>query len=116
MKKCNKSFPFLPCALSVVICLLMASLIGWVTTDHTSTWYETLRKPVFNPPAFVFAPVWTVLYFMIGVVGGYLWQQRHTQRKLFFWFLVQLGLNFLWSFVFFLGKSLVLSQINGYLI
>ena len=96
----------LPCVFGVAICLLIAGIEGWVTASNTSQWYYALNKPFFNPPSFLFAPVWTVLYVMIGVAAGLIWQCREKYRALFSWFILQLIFNFLWSFFFFAGESI----------
>lgn len=63
-------------------------------------WYDGLRKPFFNPPAAAFAPVWTALYVMIAIAGWRLWTRKATRGAMSLWWL-QLGLNFLWSPIFF---------------
>ena len=63
-------------------------------------WYAGLAKPSFNPPAWLFGPVWAVLYALIGVAG---WRVGHSHRTgwpMTLWW-VQLALNFLWTPVFF---------------
>jgi translocator protein len=67
-------------------------------------WYQALQKPFFNPPGYVFAPVWTVLYVLIGIVGARAYLQRGPGDTLNLWF-VQLGFNFLWSPAFFRLQS-----------
>ncbi|MBO9444280.1 TspO/MBR family protein [Ruegeria sp. R14_0] len=73
-------------------------LIGTLTAP--GAWYAALTKPVFNPPNWIFGPVWTVLYILIAMVGWrlYAWD-RGTVRMKLWW--AQLGLNFIWSPVFF---------------
>lgn len=61
-------------------------------------WYAALAKPDFNPPNWVFGPVWTLLYVLIGIVGWRVWGHSPLLRVLWF---IQMGLNFLWSPVFF---------------
>ncbi len=95
-----KSF-LLPCTTWVVICLVIASLAGWVTQSNIPNWYIHIQKPSFNPPASVFGPVWTVLYILIGISGGMLWSKRKVMKSAFNFYLVQLTLNFSWSFIFF---------------
>ncbi|MFY8008748.1 MAG: TspO/MBR family protein, partial [Flavobacterium sp.] len=60
---------------------------------------------VFNPPNWIFAPVWTVLYILMGVAGGMIWNRIETDeaavKKAFKFFIIQLGLNALWSYLFF---------------
>ncbi len=92
-------------ALVVTTCLVVGYLSGMATRESITTWYPTLIKPSFNPPNWVFAPVWTVLYCMMGVAGGLVWNQLESQpeevKKGFKFFIIQLGLNALWSYLFF---------------
>src|SRR5688500_18064978 len=93
--------------IALVICisipLLAGSIAGIVTSSNIESWYTYLEKPVFNPPNWLFGPVWTTLYILMGISLFMIWKEPHTpQRKsalrLFF---VQLLLNFVWSFIFF---------------
>lgn len=92
-------------ALVVSTCLLVGYFSGMVTKESVLTWFPTLVKPVFNPPSWVFFPVWTVLYILIGVAGGMIWNHLETNkelvRKAFLFFIIQLSLNALWSYLFF---------------
>jgi benzodiazapine receptor len=64
-------------------------------------WYEALAKPVWTPPGWIFAPVWTALYAMIAVAGWLVWAaRRRADAALAFWG-VQLALNGVWSWLFF---------------
>ena len=91
--------------LVVTACLTIGYLSGMVTRESITTWYPTLVKPVFNPPNWIFAPVWTMLYVMIGVAGGMIWNRIETDeenvKKAFKFFIYQLALNALWSYLFF---------------
>lgn len=89
------------CIIWIVICLAISGLAGWVTSHNINPWYINLQKPSFNPPAWLFAPVWTVLYIMIGISGGLLWLSRKQNTLAFAFYIIQLALNFAWSFVFF---------------
>ena len=76
---------------------------GFATFDAVRTWYPTLAKPAWNPPASLFAPVWTVLYILMSVAAWRIWLRRETPAawpalRLFF---VSLVLNTLWSVLFF---------------
>ncbi|WP_417769438.1 TspO/MBR family protein [Stappia sp.] len=71
----------------------------------TGGWYAELAKPAFNPPAWVFAPAWTVLYILIAIAGWRVWLREPTGRVMQLWCL-QLVLNFAWTPVFF-GAHLV---------
>jgi tryptophan-rich sensory protein len=76
----------------------MAGIFGSIaTTPSVKTWYLTLVKPSFNPPSWIFAPVWTILFFLMGVALYLVW----TKKNNLFWFWVQLLLNIIWSFIFF---------------
>lgn len=63
-------------------------------------WYAALAKPPFNPPAWVFAPVWTLLYVLIAIAGWRVWQRDRRSRPMLLWW-AQLALNFAWTPVFF---------------
>ena len=86
---------------------------GAVTASSVGTWYQALQKPPFNPPDWLFAPVWTVLYVMIAVAGWRVWRAHglHGARTALALFGLQLALNLAWSFVFFgyrlIGAALV---------
>ena len=87
----------------VVLCLGVAAAGGAVTATSVGTWYAGLAKPPFNPPDWVFAPVWTALYLMIAAAGWRVWRRRNVRgawQALAVWGL-QLALNLSWSMVFF---------------
>jgi len=89
----------------VMTCLVVGYLSGMVTRESITTWYPTLVKPVFNPPNWLFAPVWTILYLMMGLAGGLVWNKIESDEKnvklAFKYFIIQLALNAVWSFIFF---------------
>jgi translocator protein len=87
----------------VGICFLVAAIGSWFTADSVKTWYPTLAKPAGTPPAWVFGPVWSTLYFLMGTAAWLVWRQRLAANvtaalALFF---AQLALNATWSVVFF---------------
>lgn len=89
---------------SVVICLLVGFLSGFATQSSVDVWYATLNKPSFNPPNWVFGPVWTVLYIMMGIAAGIVWSKGlHHQwvKTALYHFSFQLIFNAMWSVVFF---------------
>lgn len=108
----RKKHIFLPCMIGIALCLLIASIEGWVTATNTNQWYNALNKPIFNPPSFIFGPVWTILYITIGIAGGLIWSQRKKHQKLYILFFLQLLLNFSWSFLFFLWESIAWALID----
>lgn len=89
----------------VATCLAVGYFSSLVTRDGVETWYQTINKPVFNPPRWVFAPVWSALYIMMGIAAGLVWDKIDTQReivkKALTFFAIQLALNALWSYLFF---------------
>ena len=103
-------------AIVVIICLAVGYLSGMVTRTSITTWYPTLVKPSFNPPNWIFAPVWTSLYVMMGVAAGFIWNQITTQKaavtKALQFFTIQLVLNALWSYLFFGLHNLMLATIE----
>ena len=90
--------PYLTLAFFVVLVLGGGTLIG--VTTQPGGWYAGLIKPSFNPPNWVFAPVWTLLYLLIAIAGWRTWQRDSRTAAMTAWF-IQLGLNFIWSPVFF---------------
>lgn len=90
--------------LLVIVCVTVGYLSGMVTRDSITTWYPTLEKPIFNPPNWIFGPVWTLLYIMMGVAAGLVWTSNSDEKikqKALGFFAIQFGLNALWSYLFF---------------
>jgi tryptophan-rich sensory protein len=97
---------FLRLLLFVLLCE-GAGIVGSIFTfNSVSTWYPTLAKPFFNPPAFIFAPVWTALYFLMGISLYLVYGKKKADLK---WFWIQLILNISWSLVFFGLKNPLLA-------
>lgn len=108
----EKIKPFvLPVLAGVAICLV-AGIIGSLVTMPAveSLWFTELSKPFFQPPNWLFAPVWTILYILMGIAAGIVAASAMHERvgKLaLVMFAVQLVLNVLWSFLFFGAQSLL---------
>lgn len=89
----------------IMTCLAVGYISSIVTRENISTWYADLNKPFFNPPNWIFAPVWTLLYIMMGFAAGRVWNKIDTNeknvKKAFLFFIIQLALNALWSYLFF---------------
>lgn len=89
---------------SVGICFFVAFLGSTVTTTAISTWYTSLNKPFFNPPNWIFGPVWTILYLLMGIALYLVWNKGLKSKKAkqaVKIFIIQLALNLFWSIVFF---------------
>jgi translocator protein len=89
--------------LFVIGCLAVGFLSG-TSGDSDSLWYWSLRKPFFQPPSWLFGPVWTLLYTLMGVAAFLVWREGWRQGEVqwaLMLFLVQLGLNAAWTPVFF---------------
>ena len=97
----------------LVICLAISVAGGAATASSVGTWYQTLQKPFFNPPNWLFAPVWTALYIMMAIAGWRVWRAHGLRgaRAAMALFAVQLALNLAWSFLFFgyrmIGAALI---------
>lgn len=94
--------------LAVTVPLAVGWLSGMATIRSVGTWYPTLAKPPFNPPAWVFGPTWTVLYILMGVALFLVWRQGGDTpgvKLALALFAVQLALNALWSIIFFGMRS-----------
>lgn len=100
----------------VLTCLAVGYFSSLITRENIPTWYVTLKKPIFNPPNWVFAPVWTILYIMMGIGAGRVWNKVDNDlqnvKKGMYFFIVQLALNALWSYLFFGIHNLFLSLIE----
>ena len=94
--------------LSFLICLGAGFFGSLFTSPKISEWYVFLEKPSFNPPDWVFAPVWTILFLMMGFSLYLVWEKKEEKgRKALYLFFLQLALNVLWS-IFFFGLQLPL--------
>jgi translocator protein len=91
--------------ISICVCVLVGFLSGFATQSSVKTWFLTIEKPFFNPPSWVFAPVWTILYIMMGIAFGLIWSSNYKDKeflkKAMIVFGIQLALNALWSILFF---------------
>ncbi|MGA9524267.1 MAG: TspO/MBR family protein [Myxococcaceae bacterium] len=98
----------------VGVCLLAGALGGLATQSGIGSWYQSLRKPAWNPPSWVFSPVWTTLYVLMGTSAWLVWRERGfaPARTEFGLFGTQLFLNALWSFLFFGFRAPLLALIE----
>jgi translocator protein len=102
--------------LPVIFCLGVGYFSGMSTRSSITTWYPTLVKPSFNPPNWIFGPVWTMLYIMMGIAAGLVWNKIQTLnelvKKALAFFMLQLVLNAIWSFLFFGINNVFLALIE----
>jgi benzodiazapine receptor len=103
-------------AIAITICLMVGYSSSNVTRSGTETWYPTIIKPVFNPPNWIFMPVWTILFVLMGIAAGLVWNRTKEQnaevKTALGFFLIQLALNALWSYLFFGLKNPFLALIE----
>ena len=87
----------------LVVCFAVSGLGGLITAQSVGTWYQELAKPAFNPPDWVFAPVWTTLYLLMAVSAWRVWRLAGWRdgRVALTAFYLQLALNLGWSATFF---------------
>jgi len=104
-----KRAPWFQLLISLGIAFLAAGMGSLFTTPNLEPWYSQLEKPWFNPPNWIFGPVWTTLFILMAVAAWLVWQHGQTKKKKLTppaafglkLYAVQLGLNVLWSGLFF---------------
>ncbi|WP_127129373.1 TspO/MBR family protein [Pseudoflavitalea rhizosphaerae] len=99
--------PILKLIIAIAIPVATGLIASWFTAQSVDTWFRTLNRPSFAPPNWLFGPVWTVLYVLMGISLYIIWKQPPgvQKEKALFIFGLQLALNFLWSFLFFYLKN-----------
>jgi benzodiazapine receptor len=100
----KRGFQLWPLVISLVITLSIAGVASYFTVPQIPVWYAYLQKPSFNPPNWLFGPVWTTLYVMIAIAAYLVWKKRsqsieYANAK--YVYILQLLLNFSWSIIFF---------------
>lgn len=101
-------------AVSLIIPLAIGFTGSFFTSSSVNTWYTTLNKPSFNPPNWIFAPVWTTLFILIGISFYIAWSKGFSMPKrlpVIIYFL-NLILNLLWSLLFFGLKTPLIAFIE----
>lgn len=99
----------------IALCMGLGFASGFSTVDAIDGWYKTIKKPVFNPPNWIFAPVWSALYFMMGLAAGLVWNKGLKKAGVGMalgLFVGQFVMNLAWTPVFFgrqqMGMGLVI--------
>jgi translocator protein len=99
--------------IAVLFCEVVGISSGLLSMGEMNPWFSTLSKPSWNPPSYLFGPVWAVLYFLMGVALWLIWNSPATPQRTnaTYSFLAQLFFNFCWSILFFkfhfMGLALV---------
>jgi len=88
---------------ALILPLSIGAFAGMFTSEAIPGWYATLNRPSFNPPNWLFGPVWTTLYLLMGISLYLIWKEKKSKERNFAMliFLIQLALNFAWSYIFF---------------
>jgi translocator protein len=105
--------------IAILLPLIVGAVAGMFTASEITGWFQTIEKPTWQPPNWLFGPVWTVLYLMMGIAFYLVWKKqapKGIKRMAITLWIIQLVFNFLWSFIFFkkhqldwaLGEILVL--------
>lgn len=96
--------------IGIIICLGLGIGSGFIS-QNSFEWYHLLQQPYLNPPSWIFAPVWTILYIMMGIVLGHLYLYPSSK---WVWgiFILQLICNFLWSPLFFYAHRIDLALLD----
>jgi tryptophan-rich sensory protein len=94
----------LKAVISIAIPLIIGGTSGFFTVSGVESWYQNIQKPSWNPPNWIFGPVWTTLYVMMGIALFLVWKEDASaalKKIAMALFAAQLVLNFFWSFIFF---------------
>ncbi|WP_291650362.1 TspO/MBR family protein [Clostridium sp.] len=109
--KVNGEFKLIPLIINILIPVGAGFIVGYLNQNSIAT-YETLNKPFFNPPAIIFPIIWTILYILMGIAAYriYMRNKQGTDDKgAYFFYLVQLIFNLMWSFIFFTFRLYAIS-------
>ncbi len=101
--------------LTILLCESIGIVSGLLAGVANNPWFEALQKPSWNPPGYLFGPVWTVLYLLMGISSWLIWKSLlpiNMKRKALIYFSFQLFLNFCWSVFFFNFHSSLLALID----
>lgn len=99
---------------SIIVPLGLGSIAGIFTAQSVPEWYATLNRPSFNPPNWIFGPVWTMLYLLMGISLFLIWKLEISKERnlAILVFMLQLLLNFGWIFIFFYFNMIGLALIE----
>lgn len=100
---------------ALIISIIIAEGVGYLSASFSMTspaYYNELIKPPFAPPAWLFGPVWILLYLLMAIAAYRIWMHRNSKKGVYnalFYYAVQLALNFLWSIIFFKYKLIAIA-------
>jgi translocator protein len=110
-KEHRQTSPIIVLLLLMLACYGVGFLGNFATIEGLAGWYQTIQKPAFTPPAAIFAPVWTILYGLMGWAAFLVWREPASRNRTvaLVLFALQLALNGLWPWLFFAWNQLALS-------
>jgi tryptophan-rich sensory protein len=100
--------------IAILVCESVGIISGLISSANKNLWFGSLNKPSWNPPAYLFGPVWTLLYLLMGISLALIWDNDATElnkRSAYLLFALQLFLNFWWSILFFYFHSPALALV-----
>lgn len=115
METTNKLSTTWKFTIAILLCESVGIISGFLARANNNLWFDKLNKPSWNPPAYLFAPVWTTLYLLMGISLALIWKNKATElekRNAYLLFATQLFLNFWWSILFFHFHSPALALID----
>lgn len=101
--------------IAILLCESVGITSGLLATANNNVWFDNLNKPTWNPPAYLFGPVWTTLYLLMGISLALIWKSKVTElnkRNAYLLFATQLFLNFWWSIFFLHFHSPILALVD----
>ena len=107
--KTSNKFVYL--ALFLFLSYFMSWWGGYITDYFKEPWYSTIIKPSFNPPDWVFAPIWMSLYLLIGYASWLMWSSRNNTQKILNIYFIHLIFNASWTVTFFAFHQILASLI-----
>jgi translocator protein len=98
----------------ITLCVVAISLLGQQATNSQGEWFRALEKPGWNPPNWLFAPVWTTIYLLLIISASIIWHRakQYERGKLMTLYAINGLFNLAWSFAFFQAQSSVLGMID----
>ena len=115
MESPHKIVPTWKYIIAILLCEGAGIISGLLASANSNVWFDSLNTPSWNPPAYLFAPVWTTLYLLMGISLGIIWNHKTTElnkRSAYSLFGLQLFLNFWWSILFFKFHSPALALLD----